>query len=63
MTTEAIKLWEQLGNIPINDNEEIIEPFLHFDIGTSRQNIWHWFEKTFDLNVAENLMFINKGTQ
>lgn len=27
---ELLKLWGDLGDIPINDNDEIEEPFLHF---------------------------------
>lgn len=37
-------LWDQLGDIPTNDADEIEEGFLHFDLGTHRESIWHWFE-------------------
>lgn len=50
------KLWELLGNVPVNEDDEIEEPFLHFGIGTDREEIWSWFEETFDLSVAKNLM-------
>ena len=50
------ELWEMLGNIPIDENEDIEEDFLHFPIGTGRYEIWHWFESTFDISVAEDLM-------
>lgn len=59
MKIESKKLWEELGNIPINENEEIEERFLFFDIGTPREEIWHWFEDEFNLSVAEDLMYIN----
>ena len=49
------KLWEILGDIPVNDNE-IEEPFLHFEVGTDRFEIWYWFEETFNLSVAKDLM-------
>jgi hypothetical protein len=52
-------LWKTLGDIPINDNEDIEEPFLHFPIGTNRLDIWHWFEDTFDIRVYD-LMFPSK---
>jgi hypothetical protein len=52
----SITLWEVLGDIPINDREEIEKPFLHFKIGTPRENIWHWFESTFNLSVSIDLM-------
>lgn len=56
MRIESKILWAELGDIPINDNEEIEERFLHFDIGTPRFEIWHWFEDEFNLSVAEDLM-------
>jgi hypothetical protein len=54
---EAIELWEQLGNIPVTDEGLIEEDFLHFEIGTDREDIWHWFEDKFDGSVTE-LMFL-----
>jgi len=47
------KLWRDLGNIPIDLNENIEEPFLHFEIGTNRYDIWHWFEDEFDIRVID----------
>ena len=38
------ELWNKLGNIPINENDEIEEQFLHFAIGTDKLDIWHWFD-------------------
>ena len=52
------KLWDKLGDIPCNDDEDIEEEFLHFPVGTQRYEIWHWFESKFDLSVAEDLMVI-----
>ncbi len=50
---DAKKLWSDLGDIPIDENEEIDESFLHFDIGTSVYEIWHWFEEEFNISVGE----------
>ena len=50
------KLWEILGDVPVNEDDEIETSFLHFEIGTDKFEIWHWFEETFDLSVAEELM-------
>ena len=52
----AKKQWSQLGDIPINENEEIEVSFLDFEVGTDRQEIWHWFEETYNLSVAKDLM-------
>ena len=57
----ANKLWEKLGNIPVNEDEEIDEDFdtetgIIFEKGTETTEIWHWFEDEFNLSVAEDLM-------
>jgi hypothetical protein len=54
---EIKKLWNDLGDIPVNDREEIDETFLHFQIGTSIYDIWHWFEDTYSISVHDYLMF------
>lgn len=52
-------LWSRLGDVPVNDDGEIEIPYLHFEIGTDREEIWHWFEDTFDVSIYD-LMFPNK---
>jgi len=56
---EAKRLWDLLGDVPTNDDNEIDEEFLHFEKGTDVFEIWHWFEEKFDLSVAEDLMYVN----
>lgn len=52
------KLWEEFGDIPMNPDTECIEIDWHgFPVGTHREEIWLWFEETFSLSVAEDLMF------
>jgi hypothetical protein len=55
----AESLWSLLGDTPINEEEEIDIDFLTFEKGTDRETIWTWFEETFNLSVAEDLMFQN----
>jgi len=55
---EAKELWQLLGDIPINDDEKIEEWVLEFEPGTPREDIWRWFEETFDLSVAIDLMYV-----
>lgn len=50
-----IDLWREF-DIPISEIERIEERFLTFPIGTHREDVWHWFEETFDLTLA-GLMF------
>jgi hypothetical protein len=58
---KAKDLWKQLGNIAINDDEEIEETFLDFEVGTERSDIWTWFEEEFNLSVAEDLMYCSSN--
>jgi len=59
----AENLWDVLGNIPVNEDDELEEDFdtntgLVFEVGTDKFEVWHWFEEYFDLSVADDLMFI-----
>ena len=62
----AKKLWLQLGDIPVDKDDNIDEDFYVketdtlFTKGTDKIEIWHWFEETFDLSVAEDLMGLTK---
>lgn len=39
------KIWEQLGDITINENGTIIEQdFYIWKKGTEKEKIWHWFD-------------------
>lgn len=54
-------LWEKLGDVPVNDDGKIEESFLDFEVGTDREDIWHWFEEQNpDISVAK-LMYSGKG--
>lgn len=41
---EIYELWDELCDIPTDDNDKIEEPFLDFKPGAHREDIWHWFE-------------------
>lgn len=56
-------LWERLGNISIDDNENIDEPFIFFEKGTDRFEIWHWFEEHYNVSIAEELMYTDFMTK
>ena len=52
-------LWDRFGDIPIDpDTEEIETEWNGFLKGISREDIWHWFEETFNISVAEDLLGI-----
>lgn len=46
-------LWKTLGDIPINDKEEIEEDFGPFKKGTDRFEIWHWLEEKYDVCLGD----------
>lgn len=51
------ELWEDFGDVPMDPETECIEDFWgRFFPGTHREEIWHWFEETFHVSVAEDLM-------
>lgn len=53
----AKELWNRLGEVPMNpDTEEIESEWNGFLAGTFREDIWRWFEETFHVSVAEDLM-------
>ena len=48
------KLWEELSDVPLdNTGEKIEDDFYIWEKGTSKEDIWHWFEKTFNVSVAK----------
>ena len=54
------RLWEEFGEIPMDPETECIEQSWHgFPSGSHREKIWHWFEETFQISVAEALMYAN----
>lgn len=53
MTDKEIeRLWDELGDIPIDDDECIEVPFLDFPVGTFREDIWYWFDEHHSKGVG-----------
>lgn len=57
----ATILWKNLDDTPIDDKDCILENWHSFIKGTSRYDIWSWFEETFSLSVAMDLMHLEEG--
>ena len=59
----AKTIWEKLGDVPVNKDDELDEDFIIsgfdtvFEKGTDNTEVWHWFEETFNISVAKDLMF------
>ena len=49
-------LWEEFGDVLIDDDECILDDFLGFECGTHREAAWHWFDERYSGGVAK-LMF------
>ncbi len=53
----AKQLQQEFGNVPMNPETECMEEEQNgFPIGTHREDVWHWFEDTFNVSVAKDLM-------
>ena len=51
-------LWDEFGTVPMDPETECIErEWNGFPAGTFREDIWYWFEETFNISVAEDLMY------
>lgn len=55
---EYIKnLWLEFGDVPMNPETECIdEEWNGFSTGTHREEVWSWFEETYGVSVAKDLM-------
>jgi len=45
------KLWNAFGDIPVDDEDHIEEDFLHFECGTDRFDVWHWFDDCHSIGI------------
>jgi hypothetical protein len=49
-------IWEEFGDVPINNDDEIELDFYFWKKGTYRFEIWHWFDEKLPTGVAEYAM-------
>lgn len=47
------KLWEEFGNIPIDENDNIDQDFYMWRKGTYKFDIWHWFDRLHSKGVFD----------
>jgi hypothetical protein len=59
---ETVKeIWDDLGNVPVNIDDEIDEDFhikdkdITFEKGTDKFEIWHWIEDTYNVRIVDLL--------
>lgn len=50
---EISELWDDFGDIPVNEDEEIEEDFHIWKAGTDKYDIWHWFDAKFENGLGK----------
>jgi len=51
------QIWDKLGEIPVNELDELDETFLMFNKGVDKFEVWHWIEGEFNVCIAEDLLY------
>lgn len=51
--------WDELGDIPVDDDGIIQESFLWWPKGTDREDIWRWFDEKYPGGVAKLMGLAN----
>lgn len=54
------ELWDDFSEIPVNNDDEIEEDFMHFEAGIPKLDVWHWFDERCPNNLHDDLMFPTK---
>ena len=50
---ELEELWREFGGIPMNPETECIEErIMGWNVGTHREEIWHWFDERHSKGVV-----------
>lgn len=53
LTDEVLEfLWGRLGDVPVDDDGCLTDCFMGYEIGTDREEIWHWFDEHHSKGVA-----------
>lgn len=50
------QMWELLGDVCINKNENIETDFLLWNKGTDRKDIWHWFDEKCPNGLVKDII-------
>lgn len=50
------EMWNKFADTPINSEDEIEQSFYFWEAGTSRFDIWHWFDELCPNGLAVDLM-------
>lgn len=50
------ELWHKFSKVHVNNEDEIEEGFLLFPAGTSKFDVWHWFDDRCPNNLHDDLL-------
>ncbi len=50
------KLWQELADIQVDENDKILKRFKQFKKGTHKFEIWHWFDDNHSFGLMNGLM-------
>lgn len=54
---ELYQLWDQLRDVPVSEDDQSLDaPFLHFEKGAEKEDVWHWFESQNPRFVVGDVM-------
>lgn len=48
----VFRLWDEFGDVPVDEDDQLTESWLDFEKGVSRFDVWHWFEDSFGYPIA-----------
>lgn len=54
-TATIDQVWEALGEIPVDSQEGIEEPFYEYPVGTDKYEIWADIEEHFNVSIGKRL--------
>lgn len=46
--------------VTIDEKERIEQPFLHWEEGTYRVEIWQWFDRHHSKNLVDGLIYVGE---
>lgn len=53
---ECLTRWQELGDVAVDDDDNLDQPFYDFPRGTDRIEVWLWFESEYSCSVERDLM-------
>ena len=64
ITPETLEeLWSDFSEISVNNDDEIETDFMFWKAGTSKFEIWHWFDERCPNNLHDDLLYGDMNTE